>query len=229
MADAPGKALGPELFEFLSELKLNNDRDWFNANKKRYERDVKAAVQGFIVAFSGPCHARISEHLVCDPRKSMFRIYRDVRFSKDKSPYKTHAAAQFRHVAGKDVHAPGLYLHLDPDEVFAGAGMWHPDSTSLKAIRERIAEHPDEWRGVLDSPGFKADWRLAGASLKRGPKGFDKDHPLIEDLKRKDFIAVTDLSVDEVLADDFVEVFTARCEGAKPLMSFLAKAIGAAW
>ena len=130
----------PHLFEFLLELRANNDRAWFQDNKGRYEQHVKEPLLQFIADF-GPKLQSISEHFEADTRTnggSMFRIYRDVRFSKDKSPYKTQAAAQFRHEAGKTVHAPGFYLHLAPDEVFAGVGLWHPDSATLGRIRNRI-------------------------------------------------------------------------------------------
>ena len=118
----PEPHFGPELFDFLRELRENNDRDWFQANKERYEHDVKEPLLGFISDF-GPRIAKISPHIRADPRPtggSLFRIYRDVRFSKNKAPYKVHAAAQFRHKRGKDVHAPGYYLHLEPGQVFAG-------------------------------------------------------------------------------------------------------------
>ena len=118
----------PEFFEFLLELRSNNDRDWFQANKGRYERDVKNPLLRFIEDFEPRLHS-ISSHYIADAHAnggSMFRIYRDLRFSKDKSPYKTQAAAQFRHEEGKTAHAPGFYLHIAPGEVFAGVGMWQP-------------------------------------------------------------------------------------------------------
>src|SRR5688572_21278461 len=123
----------PRLFQFLRELKANNDRSWFQANKGHYESDVKQPLLEFIADF-GPPLREISEHFDADPGPvggSLFRIYRDTRFSRDKTPYKTHAAAHFRHERGKDVHAPGFYLHLEPDNVFAACGIWHPDSDTL--------------------------------------------------------------------------------------------------
>ena len=134
----------PALFAFLRELRENNNREWFQANKGRYEADVRDPLLRFIADFALPLH-ELSTHFVADPRPvggSLFRIYRDVRFSKDKSPYKTQAAAHFRHERGKDVHAPGFYLHLEPDDVFAGAGIWHPDMKSLTKIRDAIVANP---------------------------------------------------------------------------------------
>src|SRR5262245_55284310 len=120
---------GPEFFRFLKDLRTNNRREWFNANKDRYEDELKRPLIAFIAAFGGPLK-KVAPSYTSDPRPvggSMFRIYRDTRFSKDKTPYKTHASAHFQHVkAGKDVHAPGFYLHLEPGTVYMGAGLWRP-------------------------------------------------------------------------------------------------------
>jgi len=218
----------PSFFTFLRELKENNERDWFQANKKRYETEVKGPLQAFIANLAAPLGG-VSSELVCDPKKSMFRIYRDVRFSKDKSPYKTHAAAQFRHVAGKDVHAPGAYLHLEPGSVFAGAGIWHPDSKSLRSIRDRIVDKPKEWKAVVNDSDLSSNWTLAGESLKRAPKGFDPDHELIVDLRRKDFILTTEFSEDEACTPGFGLRFVEQIQKATPLMRFLTKAVGVSY
>ena len=146
----------PELFQFLLELRTNNNREWFQANKHRYERHVKEPILQFIQDFEPSLHS-VSTRFVADVRAnggSMFRIYRDVRFSKDKSPYKTQAAAHFRHEAGKSAHAPGFYLHLAPGEVFAGVGIWHPDSSSLGKIRNVIASNPGKWERAAKDPRF---------------------------------------------------------------------------
>src|SRR5438270_14082518 len=130
-------------FDFLKDLAKHNDRAWFNANKERYEQDVRDPFLEFIANASVPLR-KISSSLVADPRPvggSMFRIYRDVRFSKDKSPYKTHAAAHFQS-GGKGVHGPGYYLHLEPGECFVGGGMWNPEPKVLDEIRTRIADQP---------------------------------------------------------------------------------------
>ena len=178
----------PELFRFLRQLKKNNRRDWFAANKPRYEREVRDPLLGFITDF-GPRLSKISSHFVADPRPaggSMFRIYRDTRFAKDKSPYKIMAAAQFRHQDGKDVHAPGFYLHLEPGNVFVGTGIYHPDNRTPTKVRDAIIEHPDRWRRIVTARAFKENWTLGGGSLKKPPRGYDPEHPFIEDLKRKD-------------------------------------------
>lgn len=228
----PGSAhFGPELFAFLEELTAHNDRAWFQANKSRYERDVREPMLRFISDF-GPLLHEISPRFEADPRKvggSMFRVHRDTRFSKDKTPYKTHAGAHFRHEAAKDVHAPGFYLHLQPDEVFVGVGLWQPPTPVAQRIREAMADDVDGWLAAARSEAFLARWRLGGDSLKRPPRGFAADHPLIEDLKRKDFIASVELDRSAVCEPDFLPRFAALCKEAAPLMRWLCGATGAAF
>ena len=132
--------LRPELTKFLRQLAKNNNREWFQKNKERYEGEVRDPLLRFVEAF-GPRLQKISPHFVADPKKmggSLFRIYRDTRFSRDKSPYKTFCGVQFRHERAKDVHAPGFYLHIQPDEVFVGVGLWHPEGDTLRLIRDAI-------------------------------------------------------------------------------------------
>lgn len=220
-----------ETFDFLRELAENNDRDWFSVNKGRYEEHVKDAALGFIVDV-GPELNEISPHFRADPRAnggSLFRIYRDTRFSKDKTPYKTHTGIQFRHEAGKNAHAPGFYLHVHPDEIFVGIGTWRPDSPSVRKIREAIVDDPEGWLRVRDDAEFNAYFSLAGESLVRAPRGFDSEHPLIEDLRRKDFIAACPLTREEVTGPDFRATFLARCRAASPFQRWLCGAVGVAY
>ena len=158
----------PELFEFLRDLKASNERQWFEANKERYRTEVRDPVLDFIVVFAQPLK-KISPHFLADPRAnggSLFRIYRDTRFSKDKTPYKTNVGAHFRHAAGKDAHAPGFYLHLEPGTCFAGCGIWHPDNHTLGRIRGAIIDRPDEWRRITTAKAFRETFELMGESLK---------------------------------------------------------------
>ena len=220
-----------KLFKFLRDLKKNNDKAWFADNKARYEEVVRAPLLDFIAAFNGPLQ-KISNHYVADPRPvggSMFRIYRDTRFSKDKTPYKTQASAHFRHEAAKNVHAPGFYLHLEPGNVFAGAGLWQPDADALRKIRTSIHDDPKAWKKAAYGKTFAADWEIGGEVLKRPPKGFDPAHPFIEDLKRKDFVAMTPLTEQDALSEDFLATFTKRCRSASPFMEFLTRACGLPW
>jgi uncharacterized protein (TIGR02453 family) len=217
-----------EFFSFLEELKLNNTREWFLANKERYRSEVQEPLLSFISDFADPLHD-ISHEFVADPRPSggsMFRIYRDVRFAKDKSPYKTHAAAQFRHRAGRDAHAPGFYLHLEPGNVFVGAGSWHPGGEATAQIRTAIAENPKAWQKVLSSPGFSKRHQLVGESLKRPPRGFDPEHPLIEEIKRKDFISIENFSQAKACSPGFIDVVADSFRTASPLVKFLTEAVG---
>ncbi|MCB0213391.1 MAG: DUF2461 domain-containing protein [Anaerolineae bacterium] len=221
----------PELFTFLRDLKANNNREWFEANKKRYEQQVREPLLGFISDF-GMRLPEISRHYEADARKSggsLFRIYRDVRFSKDKSPYKTQAGIHFRHEMAKDVHTPGFYLHLEPGNVFVGMGIWHPDNKTLGKIRDAIVDDPERWVAVKTDAAFRQMYELQGDSLKRPPKGYDADHPHIDDLKRKDFIAVTHYNEAAACQLDFIDEFTRCCHTAAPFMEFLTRSIELPW
>ncbi len=219
--------LRPALFRFLQDLAQNNERSWFEANKARFEGDFRTPALEWIEDMAAPL-ARLSAHFEAEARKvggSLFRIQRDTRFSKDKSPYKTNGGIQFRHAAGRDAHAPCFYLHLDPAGCFVGAGIWRPDTRTAGKIRRAIDADPGGWKKALGGKRFRAEFELSGDSLKRPPSGFDKQHPLLEDLKRKDFIAVRKLSRGEVTAPDFTRSFAAHCRTAAPLVRFLCAAL----
>jgi uncharacterized protein (TIGR02453 family) len=222
-------SFGPELFAFLRELKASNTREWFAANKDRYEADVRGPALDFVADFA-PRLERISPRFVADPRPvggSLFRIHRDTRFSRDKSPYKTYTGVQFRHELGRDAHAPVFYLHLEPGGCFAGAGVWHPDAPALARIREALVADPEAWRAAVGGKRFRGRLRLGGDSLKRAPAGFDPEHELIEDLKRKDFICYRTYADEEVTAPGFLGVFAGTCRDAVPLVRFLCGALDA--
>ncbi len=186
---------------------------------------------GFIADF-GPHLEKISARFVADPRPqggSLFRIYRDVRFSKDKSPYKTNVGAHFRHQAGKDAHAPGFYFHLEPGEVFGGSGIWHPDGPALAKIRDAIVEDPKGWRRATSAKVLGPEGTLSGESLKRPPQGYDPEHPLIEDLKHKDFFVGARFSEEEACEPSFIKTFGATCRRFAPLTEFLTKSLDLPW
>jgi uncharacterized protein (TIGR02453 family) len=225
---SPTRSFRPALFTFLNDLAENNDRQWFADHKDRYERYVKDAGLQFIRDFEPYLH-EISPHFVADDRTaggSLFRIYRDTRFSEDKTPYKTHLGIQFRHEAAKDVHAPGFYLHLDPEGSFAGVGIWRPDGRSALAIRQAIVDRSKDWTGAMSDPGFASTYTLEGEALKRPPRGFPPDHPLVEDLKLKNFIATGKLSRKTVTAPDFLEQYARMNRNAAGFMEFLTKSLG---
>lgn len=224
--DFPG--FPPQTMGFLRELALNNNRDWFQENKSRYESDVLGPALDFVASMQAPLSG-LSENFHALPKRvggSLMRIYRDTRFSKNKLPYKTNIGIQFRHTRGKDVHAPGFYVHIDPDRVFIGAGLWRPERESLTAIRERIAENPSAWRRAVGAAQFKRLLALSGESLTRAPRGFDAGHPLIDDIRRKDFIAVRNLDHVVIHGPEFQEEVMCGFRAARPLMRFLCDAVG---
>ncbi len=212
----------PELFEFLRQLKRHNNRDWFARNKQRYEEDVRDPALEFISSF-GPHLHRLCPHFVADPRPtrgSLFRIYRDTRFSPDKRPFKTHVGIHFSHASGKDAHAPVFYLHLEPGKCFAAAGVWHPDSSALTKIRMAIVAKPEYWAKA------RRKLELEGDSLMRPPRGFDPNHRFIEDIKRKDFVASVNLTEAQVCSPQLMRDFSAACRAMLPLVDFTTRALG---
>lgn len=213
-------------FKFLKDLEKNNNRDWFTANKHRYEDDVRTPALEFIESMVPALH-RVSPYFDASPKKvggSLMRVYRDTRFGTDKTPYKINIGIHFRHVRAKDVHAPGFYLHIEQKEAFFGAGIWRPESSTLKGIRTLIDEHPKEWLGIKKKVTNKNDFALQGDSLKRAPKGFDPEHSLIDDLKRKDFIAVSPLPLTSITGEDLPKQIAKLMRGSSPLMQFLCTA-----
>ena len=224
------EGLPKDYFAFFNELKRNNNREWFNDNKPRFRESVQEPLAAFVEAMA-PRLKKVSKHFVADPRLnggSVFRIYKDVRFSKDKTPYKTHGAVQFRHARGKDAHAPGFYVHLAPDEVFFGGGIWHPPSPQLLQIREAIRDKPKPWKTATTGAAFKKRFKsLRGDGLKRPPRGFDADDPLIEDIKRKSFFAMKEGTLAQTKKPTFAGDVEAAFKDAKPLMKFLCDAVDA--
>ena len=217
----------PQTLEFLRALAANNNRDWFNENKPVYECDVRQPALTFIEHMA-PRLAEISPCFLAVARKSggsLMRVYRDTRFSRDKTPYKTNIGIHFRHEQGRDVHAPGYYVHIDPQSVFVGAGIWRPDSRALGKIRDHLAEAGPAWVAARDDVRFRKYFSLSGEVLKRAPRGYSPDHPLIEDLKRKDFIARSELSHDDMLDPGFIDTVCQRFHAADRYMRFLCKAI----
>ena len=219
----------PELFEFLADLKQHNDREWFAANKARYEAHVLEPALAFIEDFA-PRLEQLSPHFRADSRKSggsLFRIYRDTRFSKDKTPYKTNTGMHFRHARAKDAHAPGFYLHLAPGQVFGGGGIWHPDTKTATKIRQAIVADPDRWRAATRKPPFTDRLFLGGDdnSLKRVPSGFDPDFEFADDLKRRDFFGWAELSQKDAITPGFLDRYTELCAAAMPLVTFICDAL----
>ncbi len=227
MSDFPG--LPEDLFRFLADLAAHNERTWFESHKDRYLSSVKDPMMSFIAAVGERLPA-ISPHVRADMRSnggSLFRIYRDVRFSKDKKPYKENAGCQFRHEAGKGAHAPGFYVHLEPGRVFLGGGIWMPPADALRDIRTRIAEKPEEWAAVRTSPGVvEGRLTLEGEALKRPPRGFDADTPHMEDIRRKSFFLMASSDPGRAASPAFLDDVMAVFAETAPLMRFLCAARG---
>ena len=216
-------------YKFLKDLRVNNNRAWFRANKERYESDVKEPMLRFIASMQKPLR-RISRHVVADPSPSggsMFRIYRDTRFSADKTPYKTHVAVQFRHVAGRDAHAPGFYLHLSPGENIVGGGIWHPPSAALALIRARLAARPKVWEKVIRNKKFREICGdVEGDKLIRTPRGYSDDERYLEYIKLKDYFAGANLPMLLVIRPGFQEEALEVFRAVSPLMKFLCDSLG---
>jgi len=218
---------GSELFAFLKALPAHNNREWFHANKDRYDRDVKQPVLRFIADFE-PRLKKISKCYVADARSAM-RPNRDVRFSADKSPYKTMAGALFKHALGKTTPAPGFMLHLEPGHSFAGIGLRGPDPKTLKNVRDAIVADPKAWKQAISGKAFKTQCELTSESLSRPPRGYDPNHAFIEDLKRRHYCTITPFTEREASAPDFLDRYTEVCRLNAPLMAFLCKALKLSW
>lgn len=217
----------PETFHFLHDLAHNNRRDWFNEHKPKYEDHVRTPALQFIEAM-GEQLPMLSPRFVAVAKRqggSLMRVYRDARFSKDKTPYKTNVGIRFLHEEGKDVHAPMYYVHLHPDECFLGAGIWRPESKVLKQIRACLDENPRAWQKATGAKAFNRHFSLAGTCLQRPPRGYSDEHPLISDLKRKDFIAIHPLDRDMLMRPDLVRYCIKTFSHLSDFMRYLCFAV----
>ncbi len=219
------------VFSFLKELDANNNKQWWEENKERYGETIREPALDFIEDFGRELN-KIAPHFLADPRAnggSLMRPYRDIRFSKDKTPYKTNVGIQFRHARGKDVHAPGLYVHLEPGQNFVGVGMWHPESAVASRIRQAINDDPDRWKRAAHAKRFTDTWSLGDHEddrLKRVPKSFDPDHPFPDDLRLKSFTAGAMVTQKTVTSGAFADELLKKFKDAAPYTRFLCDAIG---
>lgn len=216
----------PKSFQFLNDLKHNNERAWFKEHQQVYEDNLRTPALQFIEQMQ-PHVVALSPRLTATAKKvggSLMRPQRDTRFSHNKAPYKLNVGIQFRHFQAKDVHAPGLYVHISEDECFLAAGIWHPAGPELSKIRQCIDDNPRSYQKALEAlqqTGFE----MAGDSLVRPPKGFDKHHPMLAELKRKDFIAMKPLTQAQIVRDDFVEFCAEEFKHTQKLMGYLCFAL----
>ncbi len=210
----------PEALDFLVELALNNDRSWFGPRKAQYEALLKVPLERLCAAVDGEFRAR-DLPLAADPARSPFRIYRDVRFSKDKSPYKTNVGASFPWSG--DGGGVGGYFHLEPGGIFVGGGMWHPAPARLAAWRTAVVEDGGRVHAAVEDPAFLNTFgAVNGDRLKRGPAGFPADHPDIELLKLKDVTFGRPLSDADVQAPDLPATIADSLASALPILRLLA-------
>lgn len=219
-----------ETFAFLFDLDVFNSKGWMDANRERYEQHVKQPMYDFCDALAGPLHDQVSTHLVAIGAiqgGSVFQIHRDTRFSDDKTPYKTAASAWFGHEdsAGASSPLPGIYLHLEPGNCFIGAGIYRPPTATLKAVRDRIVATPGAWtraRNAVTDAGFE----LMGDRLKTAPRGYDREHSHIDDLRRTSYVASRAFDEPDATADDFLDRFVGWSSDALPLLRFVARSLG---
>jgi uncharacterized protein (TIGR02453 family) len=216
-----------QTFAFLSALAQNNNRDWFLAHKAQYERDARDPALKLLSDLKAPM-LKLSAEFVPDPRPnggSLFRIHRDARFSHDKTPYKTHLGIRIQHTQGKLRPAPVFYLHIEPERCFIGGGLWHPEPKLLTQVRDFIVANPNSWQTARDHPPLKKTFTLGGESLTRPPRGYPPDHPLLEDLKRKDFVAIGSLTQAQILSTELPDLVIAHFKAIGPLIDWLCAAL----
>jgi uncharacterized protein (TIGR02453 family) len=236
MTDRPAafEGFSPDAIQFLADLAANNDRAWFQPRRAEYERLLKAPMASMIAVLADRLAAR-GVPLDADPVRSPFRIYRDTRFSKDKSPYKTQVSASFAWVGdgardtGRShagpVHASGGYFHLEPGNIFVGGGVWHPAPTWLQAFRARVANRPDELRSIVgalefvDAFGSISD---EGESLKRVPPGYPPEHPAADLLRMKNVTFGRRMSDEEALSPELPTILADAFAIGAPLLRYLA-------
>jgi uncharacterized protein (TIGR02453 family) len=224
----------PEAIQFLVDLAANNERAWFQPRKAEYERLLKEPLEALCVALDEELRAR-NLPLRADPARSPFRIYRDTRFSKDKSPYKTHVAASFGWAGDgegggarshtENVHASGGYFHLQPGEIYVGGGVWHPDPTWLRAFRERIVDDYDSFRAIVEAPAFRDSFGNVsddGESLKRVPPGYPADHPAADLLRKKNVTFGRRLSDEDAFSPRLPGTLADAFAIGTPLLRYLA-------
>lgn len=220
----PFSGFPPEGILFLKQLKRNNNRDWFKQNKSRYEDYVKIPMQSLITSLRGPMSS-VAPEIDINPAKNIFRIYRDTRFSKNKLPYKTHVAAIF-HPKGHWESNAGFYVHIEPEGVYSGGGIYMPDGQQLKKIRRAIADEPEKFLGIVDDKKFRKTFgTLEGEKLQRAPLGFPVDHPMIGWLKYKQFYTGVEWDVKSCYSAKFTTQLVAAYKELLPLIRFFNDAL----
>lgn len=213
-----------EGLKFLRRLKKNNNRKWFKEHKSEYLNLVKLPMQMFIGSVK-PYMEKLAPEIEINPQKNIFRVYRDTRFSRDKTPYKTNVAAVF-HLKGHWQNSAGFYVHIEPDNVYAGGGIYMPDNRQLKKIRQSIADRSNEFLAIVCNDDFVRLFNeLEGEKLSRVPQGFPKDHLMAEWLKYKSYYAGVEWKEEVCLKKSFLQKVLGIYEKVLPLVRFLNSAL----
>jgi uncharacterized protein (TIGR02453 family) len=210
-----------EGLQFLRSLKRNNNRDWFREHKGIYEDSVKRPMEGLIEALAEDFR-RFAPEMIASPKVSAYRIYRDTRFSKDKSPYKTHVAAVFPRTGLAKHEGAGFYLHIDPGELLLGGGLYMPLPEDLNAVRQHIADEPESFQTILGHRKFrKLFGKVHGEQLSRVPRGFSADHPAADYLKHKQFLVGRTFPATTAIQPSFHRLVVETFEAMIPFIRFL--------
>jgi len=217
---APAPRFSADTLAFLKGLKRNNRREWFNARKDVYDAHVREPMTTVVERLADDFRSFAPE-LVASPKISMYRIYRDTRFSENKAPYKTHVAAVFPTRGLAKHEGAGLYFHISPDEVWIGGGMYMPQPQQLQAVREHVASNVKQLRAIVESPAFRKKVELSGDKLTRVPRGFPKDHEAAEYLKYRYFIAGAEFPAALAASPKFYSTLLAVFRQVLPLARFL--------
>jgi uncharacterized protein (TIGR02453 family) len=218
---SPFPGFPPECLQFLRDLKLNNRREWFQPRKQTYEEKVRGPMLELVAALGNEI-AEFAPEMVTDPKKAVYRIYRDVRFSPDKSPYKAHIAAVFSPRGLQKHSGAGMYFHISVDEVLVGGGIYAPAPAELLAVRGHLAGHVDKLAAILRERQFRALFKeMTGEKLKRVPKGFRQDHPAADVLVYKQFLAGTLLPPDIVTTPKLFRELVKHFRVITPFLRFL--------
>ncbi|MCX2745918.1 DUF2461 domain-containing protein [Mangrovivirga sp. M17] len=214
-----------DILSFLSDLSENNNKEWFDENRSRYQEAREEFIQIVSEVISGLSEKDESLRQIIEPKKCLFRINRDIRFSKDKTPYKQNFAASFSE-EGKAVHKPGYYIHIQPGNSIIGGGIWLPESEHLQAIRQEIDYNGDELKSIINSDSFKNTFgELKGEKLKRPPKGYEKTNPHIELLKHKSFLGSTDIDDKTLQKDNISEIIVNKLSNLTPFKKYFEVAL----
>jgi uncharacterized protein (TIGR02453 family) len=213
-------ALDPVILSFLTQLEKNNNREWFDKNKKMY-LEAKDSFDSFVQLLIQTAKSIDPGIGFLEPKNCTFRIYRDVRFSKEKSPFKTNFGAYIAK-GGKNSDWAGYYFHLEPSESFIAGGKYMPEGPVLKAIREAIFYEPAKFRGIIEKPSFKKRFpEIMAEKLKTAPQGYPKDHPDIDLLKYKGYAVWQTIDLKKLSSPELIDEIAAAWKEAKPLNDFL--------